>query len=107
MMRRRSLTLAACALALLSSASLVAADESLGSNFYRPRLRAAGGGATAARRQLQDAAAAPASSDLCVASLDWTSEGGEILLNGQPFHLKGTSWFGLETPNEGNYKWAG
>jgi hypothetical protein len=25
----------------------------------------------------------------CVPSLEWTSEGGEILVNGQPFHLKG------------------
>lgn len=32
----------------------------------------------------------------CVTDLDWTSEGGEILVNGQPFHLKGTSWFGFE-----------
>jgi endoglucanase len=27
----------------------------------------------------------------------WTSEGGNILLNGQVFHLKGISWFGMET----------
>ena len=39
--------------------------------------------------------------DRCVAELDWTSEGGEILVNGQPLHVKGTSYFGFETPNEG------
>lgn len=27
--------------------------------------------------------------ELCVPELQWTSEGGEILVNGQPFHLKG------------------
>ncbi len=28
---------------------------------------------------------------LCAPTLEWTSEGGELLVNGQPFHLKGTS----------------
>lgn len=27
--------------------------------------------------------------EACVPSLKWTSEGGELLVNGQPFHLKG------------------
>jgi hypothetical protein len=81
----------------------VAADEAMTSmsSTYRPRrLRAA------PSRQLQqeDASASsspPNAADLCVAELDWTSEGGEILVNGQPLHLKGTSYFGFETPNEG------
>lgn len=40
---------------------------------YTPRLRTG--------RHLQEEA--------CVSSLQWTSEGGELLVNGQPFHLKG------------------
>ncbi|KAG5179433.1 glycoside hydrolase superfamily [Tribonema minus] len=31
------------------------------------------------------------------AGLAWTSKGGEVLLNGRPFHIKGTHWFGLES----------
>lgn len=27
----------------------------------------------------------------------WESVGGEVRLNGQPFHIKGISWFGFET----------
>lgn len=45
---------------------------------YTPRLRTA----QFTGRHLQEQ---------CVPSLEWTSEGGEILVNGQPFHLKGTS----------------
>jgi hypothetical protein len=29
--------------------------------------------------------------------LDWSSERGQILVNGRPFHLKGANWFGFET----------
>lgn len=29
--------------------------------------------------------------------LKWTSERGEIRVNGQPFHLKGIAWYGMET----------
>jgi len=107
MMRRRS-SLAVATTTLLALAATtplpmsVAADEAVTSmsSAYRPRrLRAA------PSRQLQDPAASssspPDAADLCVAELDWTSEGGEILVNGQPLHLKGTSYFGFETPNEG------
>lgn len=30
--------------------------------------------------------------------VEWTSENGNVLLNGQIFHIKGVNWFGLETP---------
>jgi hypothetical protein len=29
--------------------------------------------------------------------LHWTSEEGELRVNGHPFHLKGIGWYGLET----------
>ncbi|MBF0443680.1 MAG: hypothetical protein HQK54_17365, partial [Oligoflexales bacterium] len=28
---------------------------------------------------------------------EWTSENGDVLLNGKVFHIKGANWFGLET----------
>jgi endoglucanase len=31
--------------------------------------------------------------------LRWTSEEGELRVNGHPFHLKGINWFGFETPS--------
>ena len=104
--RRSSLALASTTLLVLAATTLqptpVAADEAVTSmsSAYRPRrLRAV------PSRPLQDASASasapPDAADLCVAELDWTSEGGEILVNGQPLHLKGTSYFGFETPNEG------
>ena len=30
--------------------------------------------------------------------LEWKTENGELFFNNKPFHLKGTSWFGFETP---------
>ena len=66
---------------LFSSAAvlLAAALTGLASAVpYTPRLRTA----QFMGRHLQEQ---------CVPSLEWTSEGGEILVNGQPFHLKGTS----------------
>ena len=45
---------------------------------YTPRLRTA----QFTGRHMQE---------MCVPSLEWTSEGGELLVNGQPFHLKGKS----------------
>ena len=65
---------------LFSSAAvlLAAALTGLVSAEYTPRLRTA----QFTGRHLQEQ---------CVPSLDWTSEGGESLVNGQPFHLKGKS----------------
>jgi len=86
-------------LLLTASPSFSNADDTMGGLVnMNPRLRAT--------RQLAKASGSSKVStpaDLCVASLDWTSEGGEILLNGQPFHLKGVSYFGFETPNEGKF----
>lgn len=65
---------------LFSSAAvllLTAALTGLVSAEYTPRLRTA----QFTGRHMQEQ---------CVPSLEWTSEGGEILVNGQPFHLKGT-----------------
>lgn len=33
---------------------------------------------------------------LCAPALEWKSIDGELWVNGQPFHLKGTNWFGFE-----------
>jgi hypothetical protein len=100
--RRSSFAMATTTLLALAVTTLlpapVAADEAATSitSAYRPRrLR------SVPSRQLQDAASSPKAADLCVAELDWTSEGGEILVNEQPLHIKGTSYFGFETPNEG------
>jgi hypothetical protein len=43
---------------------------------------------------------APLAGEICFGSgpnLVWTSEQGQIKLNGKPFHLKGTNWFGFES----------
>ncbi len=36
----------------------------------------------------------------CYSSLNFTSTGGQLLVNNQPFILKGLSWFGFETSNK-------
>ena len=34
---------------------------------------------------------------VCAPAFAWTSEKGELRVNGMPFHLKGLNWFGFET----------
>lgn len=109
-MRRFSSTLALLAAAAIVLPTSTSADEALSpaASVYRPRLRASRQLLQEQQANITDAITTTTTTipqlkdgtDLCVATLDWTSEGGEILVNGQPFHLKGTSWFGFETPNE-------
>jgi len=37
--------------------------------------------------------------DQCFSAFNFTSEGGQLRVNGAPFILKGASWFGFETSN--------